>query len=338
MSEIGVAVVGYGGMGEHHCNLVQKSKGLRLQLVCDSDPESCSKAKTALGVETCTCMEAVLDDKAVDLVVLVTPHHTHAPLTIQALSAGRHVVVEKAMCLNVKEVDDMIAAAEKAGRSLTIFHNRRFDSDFLTAQEVLKSGVLGDIYRIEAALNFRGPHTGWRTKMKFGGGYLYDGAAHLADQLVLMANSRVKTVLADLQKRVWTETMDTETYANVNVRFENGLVGELDISGIMWYRKPRFVIMGEKGSFVALAHENFGQADSFIYTEKVGWPVKIDVPAVKPRTFMEVAMEFYQQVARHLTDGESVPVDPREIRETIKIIQAAYSSAERGQSVEVLSW
>ena len=148
----------------------------------------------------------------------------------------------------------------------------------------------------------------------------------------------MKTVFADLQRRVWTDIADTETYGNVSVRFENGLMGELDISGIMWYRKPRFVIMGEKGSFVALAHENFGQADSYIYTEKSGAPIKLEVPPAKTGNLLDGMLKFYQQMAKHLLQDCPVPVKANEVRESIKIIQGAYRSSETGQSVEVFSW
>ena len=103
MREIGVAVVGYGGMGFHHCNYVTQVEGLRLKAICDTDPVRRADAEKKHGVKTYTLLEEVIGDPGVELVVLVTPHHIHAQQAIQVLSAGRHVVVEKVMCLNVSK-------------------------------------------------------------------------------------------------------------------------------------------------------------------------------------------------------------------------------------------
>ena len=174
--------------------------------------------------------------------------------------------------------------------------------------------------------------------MKYGGGYLYDGGGHIIDQLVQLAGSRAKTVFADLQKRLWTDSMDTETYANINIRFENGLVGELDISGIMWYRKERFVIMGEKGTFVALAHDSFGEADCFVYTETDGLTSKSEIKLVDTGNLLAGMADFYKKLSDHLLHSGPLSVEPKNVRESIKIIEAAYRSAETGQSVDVLDW
>jgi len=338
MDEIAVAVVGFGSMGVHHCRQIMQVPGLRLRGVCDTDPRRREEAEQKLKVKSYGSMEEVLDDGAVALIVLVTAHHTHADLAIQALSRGRHVVVEKAMCLNVKQADQMIEAAKRAGKTLTVHQNRRMDSDYLTAKRVMDSGLLGAVYRIEAACNYRSPQGGWRARRDCGGGYLYDAGAHMADQLVQLARSRVKTVFADLQTRVWTDVMDTETYANVTVRFENGLVGVLDISGIMWYRKPRFLIMGENGTFVAVAGDDFGKATCCLYTEVAGLPARVEIESAKTGDFKTNMENYYRRLADHLLRGGEVPVDPGQVRESIKILEAAYVSAETGQSVDVSPW
>ena len=319
-----VAVVGYGGMGTHHCMAVAAAGGLQLRAVCDLDEARRAQAEKEHGVATCASFDEVMADRGIDLVVLVTPHDVHADQTTAALAAGKHVVVEKAMCMTVKEADEMIAAARRADRILTVHQNRREDSDYLTALSAMESGALGEVYRIEAACNYHGPQEGWRTQLRFGGGYLYDAGGHVADQLVQMTGSGVQSVSADLQKRLWTDTMDTETYANVQIRFANGITAEMDISGIMYYRKPRLVIMGEKAAFVAIAHENFGEADCRIHSSR---GVE-DVPSVASPVGGERMRGFYERVAAHLQGQGPNPVDPIGVRESIKILDAARRSAE----------
>lgn len=333
MKKIGTAVVGYGYMGVYHCNQIIQVEGLRLQAVCDSDPGRRVEAEKNYGIKTYISLNEALKDPEVELVVIVTPNHIHAALALQALSAGRHVVVEKPMCLNLREADTMIEAARTARRTLTVYQNRRHDTDYLTARQVMKSGVLGDVYRIEAACNYCGPAKGWRTQASFGGGYLYDMGSHLIDQLVQLAGCRAKTVFADLQRSGWGDTMDTETYANLTVRFEKGLVGVIDVSGIARYRKPRFLIMGGKGAYLAIADEEFGKASGFIHTNVSDPSVKVEAELIKGDW-----RDYYQQLADHLLEGSELQVKPEEVRETVKIIEGAFQSSEKGQSIEVLDW
>ena len=329
MDEIGIAVVGY-GVGAYHCEQINKVPGLRLQGVADVDPARRAEAESDYSVKTYASLEEVLGDAAVDLVVLATPHDTHAPMALEVLAAGRHVVVEKVMCLNLKEADEMIEAARSAGRTLTVHQNRRLDADYLTAQQVMSSGVLGDVYRVEAASNFWGPHVGWRTKASAGGGYIYDAGAHVIDQVALLAGCRAKTIFADLQKRVWTDTMDTETSAHITIRFENDLVGVVDISGIAWHKKPRWLLLGEKGSFIK---EDWSEGPGYIRTQVADLPAKIKVESVKDNW-----IDFYHKLADHLLKGAALAVKPEEVRESIKIIEGAFVSDETGQSLEVLDW
>lgn len=330
MKQIGVGVVGYGMSGEHHCSFVNQVEELKLEALCEPVDVLREKAKGDHGMKTYTSLEEMLEDAAIELVVLSTPHHTHAPMAIQVLEAGRHVMVEKVMCLNVQEADDMMAAAKKAGRTLTVYHNRRLDGDYLTARKVIESGDLGEVYRIEVACNYYGPHTGWRTKMHLGGGFIYDGGSHIIDQVVQMAGCRAKTVFADIQRRVWTDTMDTDTASLITVRFESGLVAVFDISSIAWHKKHRWLMLGEKGSFMK---QDWEEDPGYIETRVADLPARIEVEAIK-RDWLPT----YQKLADHLLNGEDLWVKPEEVRETVKIIQGAFESDKTGQSVEILDW
>src|SRR5436309_1119534 len=98
-----VVVVGY-GMGAHHARLVQEVEGLALHGVCDIAPKQLARAEhDHPGIKAYVRLDEVLADRAVEVVVLVTPHNTHAPLAIASMEAGKHVVVDKAMCLTVRD-------------------------------------------------------------------------------------------------------------------------------------------------------------------------------------------------------------------------------------------
>ncbi|MBT5534557.1 Gfo/Idh/MocA family oxidoreductase, partial [Candidatus Poribacteria bacterium] len=151
MRQVGVAIVGLGNSGWRlHGEYLAGAARFRLAGVCDADGSRLTRVADALGAPQVASFKALLRHYDVDLVVLAVPHTLHVGMTVEALEAGKHVVVEKPMCLDVGEADRMIDAAGRAGRLLTVFHNRRWDADFLTLRRALEGGVLGDVRVIES--------------------------------------------------------------------------------------------------------------------------------------------------------------------------------------------
>ena len=118
----------------------------------------------------------MLKKSKVNLIVLITPHNTHAPLALKCLKAGRHVVCEKPLAITTEEVNDMIAAAEKSDVMLSTYHNRHWDGRIRQAVDrIKKKKEIGDIVRIELHMGGYGqPGNWWRTSRKISGGILYD--------------------------------------------------------------------------------------------------------------------------------------------------------------------
>ena len=156
-----VGIVGYGyATTTFHAPLIASVPGLELAAISSSNPE-----KVRAGwpnVEVCDTPDALFARSDIDLVVIPTPNDTHAPLAAKALAAGKHVVVDKPFTLTSAEARDLIACGRDAGRLLSVFHNRRWDSDFLTVRELLDKGSLGALTVFEPRFErFRpehGPH------------------------------------------------------------------------------------------------------------------------------------------------------------------------------------
>jgi scyllo-inositol 2-dehydrogenase (NADP+) len=210
--DIGVGLAGYGLAGRvFHGPLVAHTPGLRVAAVFSRTAERREEAaKHYPGIKQHETYEALLDNPSVRLVVVGTPHDTHERMVIQAAQAGKHVVVDKIMCLSVPEGERMIAAARQAGVVFSVFQNRRWDSDYLTLRSVLEKGLLGQVYVIESAVTSMGPSPGysrptsdrprgWRTYAEFGGGPMRDWGAHLFDQAVQLAGPAPETIFADYQ-------------------------------------------------------------------------------------------------------------------------------------------
>lgn len=320
------AVVGYGAafnMGRFHCDAIREIPGLELVAVYDLEASRREAARQELGVKTPPTYEELLSDPQVDLVVLVTPHDTHAPLALQALRAGKHVVTEKVMCLTLAEADAMIAVAKERGRLLSVFQNRRWDSDYLTVRKAVESGLLGRMFLIESTVNGYGEPTGWRRERKHGGGMLYDWGAHLWDQIVqLMLPAKPVRVFADLQCRVWE--VDTETQALVITQFDNGCTAVVDVGSISWLNKPRWLVRGEKGAI------RMEWNQGVLRTQLGGLRGEMQLEMIKGDW-----KDYYRNLSAVLNEGAELMVKPEEVRISIQIIEAAFRSAELGQAVEI---
>lgn len=146
----------------------------------------------------------MLADPEIDLVSIVTPHFTHCPLTVAAFEAGKHVVVEKAMCLNVAEATAMVEAGCNAGKMLAVHHNRRHDGNYRLVEEIFARGTIGEVFHIElSAGGFGHPQLAWYTeKSKSGGGFFYWGP-HAVDWVLNLIPHRIVGVNGFFHKLVW---------------------------------------------------------------------------------------------------------------------------------------
>ena len=141
---IGVGLIGYGlGGAAFHAPLIPAEPRLRLHAVVTSRAEQVRRDLPGVGVVATA--DELLADPAVELVVVATPNVTHHQLAVAALRAGRHVVVDKPFTLSTAEADELIELAAAADRRLSVFHNRRWDADFLTVRRCLETGLLGEV-------------------------------------------------------------------------------------------------------------------------------------------------------------------------------------------------
>lgn len=321
-------VVGYGsafGMGHHHAEWIRNTKGLELVGVCEPDEERRKVAAETEQVPTYESLDQVVADDRVDMVALIVPHDLHAPLAIQAMKAGKHVITEKPMCVTTDEADAMIAAAKANDVVLTVYHNRRWDTDFVTVKRLIDEGAVGDVFMVECCIGGPRPLSGWRRLEKHGGGQLRDWGAHVLDQMCLIAGGPAKSVYADFEYRVWTDIMDVPTHAQLMIEFESGMWAEATFSNISWAPKPRWRVLGEKGG---LLKQSGGGGTVTWYHEVAGQQAVTEVPCLDTNL-----AELYQNVSDHINEGVELIVKPEEARRYVAIFEAAYESARTGQAV-----
>jgi scyllo-inositol 2-dehydrogenase (NADP+) len=272
---------------------------------------------------------AAIASPGVDLVVVATPNLTHYPLAAAALEAGKHVVVDKPFATALAEADGLIALAAAKGRVLTVFHNRRWDGDFLTACRLVESGALGRIVLFEAHWDrFRAsPGPGWREDPAEGSGLLWDLGPHLVDQALLLFG-RPDGVSGEAV--VQREGGRADDYFAVTLRY-GAMRATLSASSLVAEPRPRFSIHGTAGSFVkygldpqeAALRRGDGPLDPGFgrgLPPADGLLTRADGRREPVATLAGRYLAFYEGVAAAITAGAPPPVDPLDAREGLEII------------------
>lgn len=248
MSEsLNVGIIGYGfATKTFHAPLVAGVPGLTLAAISSSDP---AKVKADWpDVATETTPEALFARPDVDLVVIPTPNETHYPLASAALAAGKHVVVDKPFTVTTDDARRLQVQAEAAGRLLSVFHNRRWDSDFLTLKRVLASGELGRIVHFESHFDRYRPEVQdrWREQPLPGSGLWYDLGSHLLDQ-ALQLFGLPESIALDLALQ--RDNARSDDYFHAVLRYGQSRV-ILHAGALVAVPAARFTVHGSRGSFI----------------------------------------------------------------------------------------
>lgn len=343
---IQVAIVGYGFAGRSfHSYLVRQCEGMNLYAVATRDAERRRRAEAECGVRTYETLDAVLADPKVDLVVLATPHNTHADLTIRALEAGKHVVTDKVMAMNTAECDAMLAAARRTGKLLSVFHNRRWDWDFNTVRQIVAGGWIGKPFQYEACVMRYGTSRGWRADAAQAGTLLADWGAHLIDQALLLVGDEVESVWCDVQSRKWP--ISSGTHGVLQLRFRNGVLFHIEVSRLARAPRPRWYVLGEEGGLIktgldpqerAMLAGNIyaAQEDAAdqarVFTERDGLGTEVTVGSRRTSW-----TEYYRNIAAVLQEGAELAVKLEEARRVVAVLDAAEESVRTHASVAIES-
>ncbi|MHB9023557.1 MAG: ThuA domain-containing protein [Armatimonadota bacterium] len=321
-------LLGYGpafNMGKGHAAWIDDIPGMKTVAMCDANPARVEAAKEELPdlLGYFTSLDEMLAMKELDLVVNILPHNLHAPTALQCLNAGKHVVMEKPFCITVEEANAMIELARKKRLMLSVFHNRRWDGDYLTIRDLIDRGLIGDLFHIECGFSGYGhPRFWWRSDKSISGGVMYDWGAHFLDWVLNMVPGKITQVMGDFQKRVWN-SVTNEDHGQAYIRFDNGVTADYLTSTIAASTRPKWRILGTRGS-IEVGEEI--KLVSFTSGVRLDSTVKVTLPGYG-------STQYYRNVADHLLMGEELAVKPEQARRVIGVIDAAQRSSAEGVSV-----
>ena len=242
-----VALIGYGFVGKaFHAPLINAVPGLELSVVASRDAAKVH-ADLPHAQVIADPLEAIRRPE-VDLVVIASPNDTHAPLALAALEAGKHVVVDKPFTVTLSQAQALQQQAQQSGLLLSVFHNRRWDSDFLTLKALLNEGALGEVVYFESHFDRYRPQVRqrWREQGGVGSGIWYDLAPHLLDQ-ALQLFGKPERLFVDLgELRPGAQAVD---YFHALLSYGNRRV-VLHASMLAAAESPRYVVHGTRGSYI----------------------------------------------------------------------------------------
>ncbi|WP_337102181.1 Gfo/Idh/MocA family oxidoreductase [Paenibacillus sp. YIM B09110] len=347
--ELRVGLLGYGFAGRtFHAPVIRSVPGLKLAKVLERRT-SLSKERYP-WVEVTDQVSELYGDDSIDIIVVATPSTNHFEFVRDALLAGKHVVVEKPFVPTAEEADELIALAGRKGKMLSIFHNRRWDGDFLTIQKLLRQGLLGQIMECEFHWDGFDPVMNpgnWRETAGQGAGVFYDLGAHFIDQALCLFGVP-DTIGADV--RVQREGALAHDYFDVTLGYASGLKVNLKSSRFIREQGPRYLVFGKNGTFVkygtdpqesALINGAMPATASDWGKEPESCWGRLNTSAFGlhfnglVETLPGCYHSYYQNIYDHLTNGAELAVKPEEARTNIRLIELALQSHTEGKTLPV---
>ncbi len=336
----GVGIIGWGNAARlFHAPFIALVPGLELRAVATSRRAEVAAALPALTIHD--SLDALLADPQIDLIVVTTPHHLHAPHAVAALRAGKHVVVEKPLTATAAEAAAVFDTAHQAHRLCVPFQNRRWDGDFLTVRRLIAGGTLGEVYHFENHWPMYRPALRgvWREEPTAMGGVLYDLGPHLIDQTIQLFGPPTSVYAQIAARRPGAQATDQ---FRLTLRFASGLTAILTTDFLAAIPSPRFVVRGTRGTFekqgidpqeAALRAGRAPLGDDWGAEQPTAWGhLKATTPdglafdgqiATIPGHYRA----FYAAVHAALRDDAPSPIAHDDVLRQLRIIEAALRSS-----------
>ena len=347
---IKTGIIGFGvGGNTFHAPVIATTQGYEIRKIRARKESEVHLAKERYPNAVITeDANKIIHDPEIELVVIATPNSSHHSLAKEALQAGKHVVVDKPFTITTTNADDLIQIARLKNKVLSVHHNRRYDSDFKTIQKLLKANLLGRLVEFESHYdrfrNYLKPGA-WREKDEPGAGILYDLGSHLIDQpLVLFGFPNAITADIRVQRAGTKATDNFELilhYPDLKVTLKAGMLVSQPL--------PRYILLGEKGSFVKYGLDvqevalkagltPHTKTDWGIEPESVWGNLVTEISGVKFSGKIQSEVGDYRGYYANVRDAiiDNVPLDvtAEHARNIIRVIELAIQSSNERRTID----
>ena len=348
--KINTGIASFGMSGKvFHAPLLNNHPGFNLKTILERSKNEASSLYP--GVEIARTYDQLLQDKEIELVIVNTPDHTHYDLALEAINAGKNVIVEKPFTQTLEQAYALIEAAKEKGVMLSVFQNRRWDGDFLTVQQIIQNNLLGKLVEFESHFdrfrNFIQVGT-WKENADTGTGTLYNLGSHLIDQAVVLFGTP-DAVNAEI--RILRPGGEVDDCFDIRLSY-NYIKVTLKASYLVREPGPKYFLHGVNGSFVKSGidvQEDALKAGGIPGTPGWGCEPEQDWGLLntdlndlhfkgKIETLPGNYLAYYDNIYDHMIKDKPLAVKPEQAAETIKIIQAVKMSNELNKTIRLIDF
>lgn len=336
-----LGLVGYGSGGRYfHSPYIAAAEGVELVGIVARSPQRVAEVQSDFPAVPIYASLTELLEAGVDAVTITTPPQTRRELVLEAIEAGVHVIADKPFAPDAEGARELVAAAEAKGVLLSVFQNRRWDTDIRTLKQVLDSGELGKVWRFESAFNLDEPES-----LEAGptGGLLRDLGSHVVDQaLWLFGPATAVTAFLD-----WVQLPEGRTDASffINLQHASGTHSHISASKVNRLVSKELRVLAEHGSFISSQTDAQTQAifrgerpaggrENWGYEVEERWATLNTAAASRPVPSAQGDYtQFYEQFAAAVDRGKPQPVPASEAVGTIEVLDAVWLSAAESRTV-----
>lgn len=339
-----IGVVGYGtGVRHFHVPFILAANGATLAGVVARAPTTIALVQSDLpGIPVYPSLRAMLDSGAVDAVTITTPPQTRSELVLEAIAAGVHVIADKPFAPNAAGGQSLALAAYEKGVTLGVYHNRRWDADIRSLRRVMNAGHLGRIWRLHSRLDLDQPST---LEAGQDGGLLRDLGSHLVDQALWLLGPAISV---DAQfDMVNLPEGPTDAGFTLTLRHESGAHSHLSASKLNCINVRELRAYGAAGVYVAQSSDVQAQAlfaghrplddpEGWGFEPEANWGVLHSASGAQSIPSEQGCYQiYYEDFVNAARTGAPPPVTPAEAIGTLRVLDAARTSALEGHSVNL---
>ncbi|HKV42394.1 MAG TPA: Gfo/Idh/MocA family oxidoreductase [Blastocatellia bacterium] len=342
MDKIGVGIIGSQFVSKIHAESLQRVAGATLTAVASRNPEHAGAFARQFGIAAAhTDYRALLDRKDVQVVVIGIPNDLHAQCVIDAAAAGKHVVIEKPLCMNLDEATRMISACDQAHVKLMYAEELCFAPKYVRAKTLIDEGALGQVYLVKQSEKHSGPHSDWFWDVdRSGGGVLLDMGCHgIEFARWMLGKPNVKSVYANLGTYAHTSRTRGDDNSILILEFEGGATALIEDS---WAKEGGMDDTAEIYGNGGVVYADLLRGSSLVTFSNRGYGYAVEKAASTQGwtfTMYEEAWNYgFPQEMDHFIGcvrENRQPIETGEDgRAVIEIIFAAYESAATGRRIE----